>query len=162
MDTSEQYIKMCDCPEIQDYHYKANDYSDGFVEGEYYADFNDMRGINTQEESYWEANIFCEEYPRPWGTCKHIWLPTQSQLQEMVDVPDWFEWSDEDWLNDGVNPSVQKRLALHLKCLHIMYIENFYPNCYMRKFTSMEQLWLAFVRKEKFGKVWSNGEWVKN
>ena len=27
-------------------------------------------------------------------------------------------------------------------------------------FTSMEQLWLAFVMKEKFGKVWVNEEWI--
>ena len=26
---------------------------------------------------------------------------------------------------------------------------------------SMEQLWLAFVMLKRFGKVWSNGEWIK-
>ena len=30
---------------------------------------------------------------------------------------------------------------------------------YRELFTSMEQLWLAFVMKEKFGKVWRDGEW---
>jgi hypothetical protein len=29
------------------------------------------------------------------------------------------------------------------------------------KFESMEQLWLAFVLKEKYGKVWSGTDWVK-
>ena len=29
------------------------------------------------------------------------------------------------------------------------------------QFTSMEQLWLAFVMKEKFKKMWSGNEWVE-
>ena len=28
------------------------------------------------------------------------------------------------------------------------------------KFTSMEQLWLAFIMREKYQKVWSGTEWV--
>jgi len=27
--------------------------------------------------------------------------------------------------------------------------------------TSMEQLWLAFVMKEKYNKIWTESEWIK-
>ncbi len=33
-------------------------------------------------------------------------------------------------------------------------------NLLFQQFTSMEQLWLAFVMKEKYNKVWVDGEWV--
>ncbi len=29
-----------------------------------------------------------------------------------------------------------------------------------KSFTSMEQLWLAFVMKEKYNKVWDGEEWI--
>ncbi len=31
---------------------------------------------------------------------------------------------------------------------------------YCERFTSMEQLWLAFVMKEKYEKVWNGSEWA--
>lgn len=31
---------------------------------------------------------------------------------------------------------------------------------YYEEFTSMEQLWLAFVMKEKFNKTWNGSDWV--
>jgi len=32
---------------------------------------------------------------------------------------------------------------------------------YLNQFISMEQLWLAFVMKEKFNKVWNGENWIK-
>jgi len=32
---------------------------------------------------------------------------------------------------------------------------------YWKEFTSMEQLWLAFVMFERFGKYWTGTEWIK-
>jgi predicted Abi (CAAX) family protease len=32
---------------------------------------------------------------------------------------------------------------------------------YWRIFTSMEQLWLAFVMKEQYNKVWNGKDWIK-
>lgn len=34
-------------------------------------------------------------------------------------------------------------------------------NYYAEKFNSMEQLWLAFVMKEKFNKVWDGEDWAE-
>ncbi|KKL82719.1 hypothetical protein LCGC14_1981920 [marine sediment metagenome] len=62
----------------------------------------------------------------------NVWLPRQDQLQEMV-----------------------KRDSLHLildfECFAISYGD---------LSTSMEQLWLAFVMKEKYNKTWDGGKWV--
>lgn len=47
--------------------------------------------------------------------------------------------------------------------------ENIYPGLMeeavtfaeQRPYKSMEQLWLAFVMKEKYGKLWNGKDWVK-
>ena len=64
-----------------------------------------------------------------------IWLPTQSQLQEMVRTVYLYELINQfnNWFDDQV------------------LIEG------LAKFdnASMEQLWLAFVMKELYQKIWS-------
>ena len=68
-----------------------------------------------------------------------VWLPRQDQLQEMVDGDDIDKrnrlMSFDYALSNSSNPVDW----------HIRY--------------SMEQLWLAFVMKEKYNKVWTNNEW---
>ena len=71
------------------------------------------------------------------------WLPRQDQLQEMMldekepDLDFWY-WNEimGEWANDG---------------FPILY--------YKIKIASMEQLWLAFVMKEKYNKVWDGELW---
>lgn len=63
----------------------------------------------------------------------NIWLPRQDQLQEMVE---------------------EEPLAC------IDGIKNFWVEINFPNF-SWEQLWFAFVMKEKFNKVWSGTDWVK-
>ena len=98
MDTSETYIKMCSCNEIQE-------------NTAYLLDGNDFRS--------------------PDG----IWLPRQDQLQEMVDISDW-------------------RFKL-VNCASFL-ADNF------GSFATMEQLWLAFVMKEKYHKIWNGEDWIIN
>ena len=66
-----------------------------------------------------------------------VWLPTQEQLQEMI-----------DW-------NIYQLTARFGEMVHYEAgnDKNF--------FTSMEQLWLAFVMKEKYNKVWDGENWVK-
>ena len=74
-----------------------------------------------------------------------VWLPRQDQLQEMVFG---FQYPDND--NDT-------KLAQLISDFY-----NFTMSTYRRYFTSMEQLWLAFVMKELYTKEWDGNEWVKN
>jgi len=74
-----------------------------------------------------------------------IWLPRQDQLQEMV------------------FPS--KDLGFELKIAELftwISTENNERRIY-RILRSWEQLWLAFVMKEKYSKTWDdkNGKWIK-
>ncbi len=60
-----------------------------------------------------------------------IWLPRQDQLQEML----------------GGLEQIEDYPFFTLKGV--------------AKIDSMEQLWLAFVMKEKYNKIWDGSEWVK-
>ena len=95
---------------------------------------------------------YCHKCHRILGEHKdsYIWLPRQDQLQEMVSPNkerlaglitafDVFLYNEGERLPEGEN--------------HLNSIETHY--------TSMEQLWLAFIMKEKYNKVWNNGDWVE-
>lgn len=69
-----------------------------------------------------------------------IWLPRQDQLQEMIGVgldSFYMLWHEYEVFASCITPEWADNLD------------------------SMEQLWLAFVMKEKYNKVWVNDEWVK-
>lgn len=71
---------------------------------------------------------------------ENIWLPRQDQLQEMVGGFEsgfilWGEWLDN------------------------MYPEH--KNSFKKIFNSFEQLWLAFVMKEKYNKICNGEDWIE-
>lgn len=69
-----------------------------------------------------------------------IWLPRQDQLQEMMQPND-----------------MSARTLLSQFALWSEQQKHDIPNA----FASMEQLWLAFVMKKKYNKVWNGEDWVK-
>jgi hypothetical protein len=71
---------------------------------------------------------------------KVVWLPRQDQLQEMVKL----ERENNYFLLDRFNSFVQT-VSISQNLL----------------LKSLEQLWLAFVMKEKYNKVWEGGKWTK-
>jgi hypothetical protein len=149
MDTSKTYIQMCDkAKEIQeewiphgwDYCYcvqgKQVVVLSGYeTDGGYYG-----HGVDTDP---WEENkpneIICS------GSSNiHIYLPRQDQLQKMIKRGDavFFPYSLLWRLYRAISPDSKN-------------------NIYNPNFTSMEQLWLAFVMKEKYNEVWNGEEWIK-
>ena len=71
-----------------------------------------------------------------------VWLPRQDQLQEMIKCNDPFTGTDRiDFFLSWV------RSENHT----VGYKTSILPY----DFKSMEQLWLAFVMKERYSKVWS-------
>lgn len=82
------------------------------------------------------------EHCEIWGPYYMVWLPRQDQLQKMVKYSVWFEtlYRFYDWL--------QSKEKIH----------NWDSQC--TKFNSFEQLWLAFVMKEKFNKTWNGVDWI--
>ena len=165
MDKGEIYIKMSDCPEIQQNWQR--DVGDWFYAKEDLGDRNDRSFIR-------KGTITCSGDIADYcwaSSCDFgggienykdaIWLPTQSQLQEMVGQSN-IEYLLLDF---------HKFVAPDDYCLHGDREVGFYHQGYCeictdqrnevhRQFTSMEQLWLAFVMKEKFGKVWTGEKWI--
>ena len=154
MDTSEQYIKMCDCEEVQGpWEPKKGDYY--FPKGNWWhPDLERVDGVEILNFSRPDKTTPVEyHYPATkdrfrlteHGSCPcshHVFLPRQDQIQEWFDwrkydvsvcwcaKPFKLEWSDDPMETFGVNGD------------------------------SMEQLWLAFYMYEKHGKVWDGEKWV--
>jgi len=140
MDTSEKYIKMCSkATEIQEIKKNAGYYVSGdFV----YCDNIDIIHIASYEEGFAinESAPIDINFPFSGKLLKTVFLPRQDQLQEMV-IPEEVS-SNWDWMRKFI-----------LKTGSRYYID----------FSSFEQLWLAFVMKEKYNKVWDEKQedWVK-
>lgn len=79
---------------------------------------------------------------RFWNDHCFIWLPRQDQLQEMVGFTEkncgWFYK-----FTSGHYPLPDNTHFHHA------------DTC----FNSMEQLWLAFIMKQEYNKVWDGGDW---
>ena len=135
MDTSEQYIKMCEkAEEIQKGHPQdgvGGHWHSGCIilthEGDYY------RVIDKEAERTCESCGNTETYIL---STRSIFLPRQDQLQEMV-VNDWAD---------------NFRKFIHWCFPSIGKVIPFVG--------SMEQLWLAFVMKEKYNKTWDGENWA--
>ena len=133
MDTSEQYIHQCDCPEIQEgWRYKAGDY--------YFVLFGD----SPSKEYFFTQSIISvlgeqEDIPRK-NVVKLAWLPRQDQIQELLIGKIGPSWRDVSDLIDRFN-------------------DWYYFQGMDTELTSMEKVWLAFYMKEN-GKVWNGKEWV--
>ena len=115
MDTSEQYVKMCDEEEIQ--------------------------GIWNHEQHFLDRP---HSYIVDNGRSGWTWLPRQDQLQEMVSERlkkirigiDWY--FGDQW--------------------RMIYYDDPLKH-YVIHGGTFEQLWLAFVMKEKFNKIWDGSKW---
>lgn len=131
MDTSETHIKMCEkAKEIQDSNSAYGRHPD--VVAEYGCT------VNKFGDWFWH----------------NIWLPRQDQLQEMVDP--YKNELNSEW-HSGIKVYDLLRVFVGF-CSGDEY-EMGFPTAYVEKFASMEQLWLAFVMKEKYNKVWNGEDW---
>lgn len=145
MDKSEEYILMCSkAKEIQkEWKPKKGDYiwgETGLFNDEPYIwvigdNINYDKKLSYYECSYCEGNYNDFKW--------FIWLPTQSQLQEMVDYTVWFEkiYRFYDWIQKDKFDSKWESI--------------------FDKFKSLEQLWLGFIMWEKYQKEWNGSEWIK-
>lgn len=136
MDTSEIYIKQCDCPEIQGQHVvEVGDYFTKRGEFGYFV-------IGTDFNFGYCYNPF---------TTVPIWLPKQDQLQEMIKDPDGY-------IGDGLYFQGQGRYTRPRALSYALcrFISNHI------RIDSMEQLWLAFVMESLYSKTWDGDKWVTN
>ena len=85
-------------------------------------------------------------YDVPYHMC---WLPHQDQLQDMVDDSHFYKLA-KFMAMLGYKTSSHGGLGV--------YEHQNAPRYFLD--ASMEQLWLAFVMKEKYNKVWNGDEWT--
>jgi hypothetical protein len=152
MDTSTIYIEMCE---------KATDIQQNWLnhdtEGDFAVPSKTVRSYN----GFWELQpnkvlIVGNDDEYDLTITKQgdinktgaIWLPRQDQLQEMVGVKTAGDLEDcgllKGW-DDGSGWAA---------------IDGYRDSRIFDNF-SMEQLWLAFVMKEKYNKTWDGVDWVK-
>jgi len=134
MDTSMEYIKMCKkAEEIQDTKWlSAKGREYPWEEGDLFSLKNNVQMYDSCSHS--EGFIEPDIYNT---SC--IWLPSQEQLQDMVIIE-------------------YKHFYALLDVFHMWSIQ---PTLDRNLIESMEQLWLAFVMKEKYNKVWNGEDWGK-
>ncbi len=141
MDKSETYIKQCNCPEIQEGHERH----DGDVY--WHRGFSKVYTYGT-ERSYYADN----------EKGKYIWLPTQSDLQGMVEEMGF------GWFSALVQFTIFANQVMVEDC-YVTVLQTKHTKLRAHvlepKFTSMEQLWLAFVMLTLYHKRWdpAKEEW---
>jgi len=132
---TDNYIKMCEASEeIQ--KLQPHILTSTHLKGNIF--------ICTDKESanyFWRIEVF-NELPDDVGSpcyshTRNIWLPTQEQLQEMI-----LNHGHPGYDNGGILFGIMK-FADDNKLGEI----------------SMNELWLAFVMKEKYNKVWTGEKW---
>jgi len=155
MDTSKEYIAMADCPEIQEMWKPISGDIFMFVYGK-----NMYKGVVTKPEKniIQKCSAYYQKLPhkreKEFGKVTYkmetIWLPRQDQLQEMI-------LDDEQYESSSIKLKLSaygliNKFGLWTKD-NLEYINGL--------LYSMEQLWLAFVMKEKYNKIWNGSEWLK-
>jgi len=95
--------------------------------------------LHTHHRDIWKAhNKLASDFD--------IWLPRQDQLQEML-FPDI---TNMNWILNKL-----------IEFSGLRGIESDSNVYYAKRFNSMEQLWLAYVMKEKYNKAWNGKDWEK-
>ncbi|MFA6307074.1 MAG: hypothetical protein WC639_04695 [Patescibacteria group bacterium] len=136
MDTSKEYILMCEkATEIQKIH--RVDWAN-FPITSHEFDFGDYYGL--LQNGAWSGHAYDGESTYGANPEKVIWILQQDQLQEMMDLRVCFTE-----VNGEAHYSIFPDIVLPTTVVYI----------------SMEQLWLAFVMKDKYGKIWNGEEWQK-
>ena len=143
MDTSEVFIKQCDCPEIQEQWLRI-------LEG----DFTN-KGVISELDTYypdghWDLVVDNTVYQ----STELIWLPRQDDLEKMVinkydsflDMLEDFYWHWTAYKTEETYPWRE-------------YLSNVDKEKILSDFTSMKQLWLAFYMKTCHNKIWED-KWV--
>jgi hypothetical protein len=132
MDVSENYIKMCEkAAEVQDRKPKNIEFTSNVYFGQLTLESRPVPHLFTISDP-----LLVDE--------DSVWLPRQDQLQEMV-----------------IYKSEDKTLKYRMWMLVTEFdIWKNGKGC-SDTYESLEQLWLAFVMKENYQKVWNGEDWVK-
>jgi len=146
MDTSKEYVLMCEKAEELQNLWKPAAWDYCYC---YANDFEGTPGVIVLSGYETDMGIYGHSLNFKKYECKakHIWLPKQDQLQEMmvkdVEFNVYEIYSEiDDWLSEITGDSYA----------YIHYDKIPY--------SSKEQILLAFVMNETFNKQWNDAEWI--
>lgn len=157
MDTSEDYIKMCEKAEEIQRHF--SDVDNRIEKAIPYHQYSGQ-GYTSKLYAYgyeWEVAehtsiAWGEDYPSE--EVDVVWLPQQDQLQEMLQTTHLINpFNLIGFLYNILNED--KTCPEEVPCEECIK-----ESLYWCSFKTMEQLWLAFVMKEKYDKEWSEDKWT--
>ena len=122
MDTSREYIKMCDCPEIQEneFDYRPNFHFAYYLDGQWRTEHDFLGG---------------EKRP--------TWLPRQDQIQEML-IKEKFGDFDAHW-NMCIDIPVQfvaRNLNLELSSMEQIWLSCYMLSIHQKIWSSKEEKWV--------------------
>ena len=142
MDTSEIYIKQCEkAKEIQKLRSDRDCYRN-WKNGDFFWATILGSAVPSRYKTGVEVVMrLLDRYSMMYCPGEKVWLPRQDQLQEMVTYIGG-RWVVEQYFHN----------YLHSIYTHDRAGEDK---------DSMEQLWLAFVMREEYGKIWNGKTWVK-
>ena len=138
MDTSETYVKMR-IAAIPDLGY-GESLEETFRSEQYYILENDEYSVFVAPDGNWHT--FHPSIPSNGEQGRTCQLERQDQLQAMLVPEPCFDW-------------------VNALTLFIGWIRKNMAEKNPKVYDSMEQLWLAFCMSEKYGKVWSGTDWIK-
>lgn len=134
MDTSEEYVKMCEnADEIQS---SSNGFDDRLFVG------IEKKGIHKHTMYFYS---YTEDIP---DGCVTVWLPRQDQLQDMI-------IANRTIISNPIN--LFKVLVYWLSDTEAL---DFDPDGLL-SFDTMEKMWLAYYMKTCHHKMWNGNGWVQ-
>lgn len=134
MDLSVKYIKMCS-QAIELQNLKIMSYGFSHQEGNFFYDRSKKESFSVGDIN--TSNGTNDEFTSDYHSEDCIWLPRQDQLQEIFKMSTY-------------------NLILEFNRFYGSFCEMYGKDEFIYREYSMEQLWLMFVMKEKYGKVWDN------
>ncbi len=147
MDTSKEYIKMCN--NINIYHFLSKGdfmYPKGKID--WYDKYINSKGVEDEEDGeHFYPEVCCDDqmFSKKLQD-SYIWLPRQDQLQGM-------------YLQKGRKLGYNSPLeGAMIHSFNIWFAES---SRMMNFGYSMEMLWLCFIMKEIYNKTWNGKKWIK-
>ena len=144
MDNTPIYIKMADCPEIQEDHiFDTGDFAITEYDKKFGIFLNPGRGdylIDLEGHDFYTDDFE-----------SLVWLPRQDDLQKMVVAKVCADYTKTDLSPEHRLVTV---FASFVTAVRFPY------KIPQNDLTSMEQLWLAFVMSELHSKTWDGKAWI--
>jgi hypothetical protein len=138
MDTTKEYIAMCEAAEEIQEHF--SDISNRIGRPVYFYQY---AGKGTRWETYERIGVEYDEDHVSERT-KHVWLPSQDQSQDLSCAFGiscmLYEFNDFVFSNPGNRDNALR---------------------YSVRFKTVEQLWLGFIMEQNYEKHWNGSKWEK-